>query len=74
MNEPVSFGPEGEFGMSEKHRYTRTSTDECTYGENKRHTGVVLVSRCDCLSSVLRSQHYLQTTSAYTPGLGRLAM
>src|SRR5258708_5639333 len=55
------------YGMSEKHLYTRTSTNECTYWGNKGHTGVVLVSRCDCLSSEPLSQHLLQATSAYTP-------
>jgi hypothetical protein len=43
-------------------------------GKNKGHTGVVLVSRFGCLSSVLLSPHFLQTTSAYTPDLGRLAV
>ena len=32
------------------------------------------MSRCDYLSSVLLSQHFLQTTLAYTPDLGRLAV
>ena len=31
----------------------------------------LLVSRCGCLSSVIRSPHFLQTTSAYIPDLGR---
>ena len=39
---------------------------------NKGHTGVVLVSRCGCLASVIRSPHFLQTTSAYIHDLGRL--
>ena len=60
--------------MSEKHLYTRTSSSGCTHWNNEGHTGVGLVSRCDCLSSVFLSQHYLQTTSVYTPGLGRLAV
>ena len=60
--------------MSEKHLYIRITTNECTYWENKGHTGVVLVSRSDGLSSVLLSPRFLQTTSAYTPDLGHLAM
>ena len=59
--------------MLEKRHYTRTFTYECMYLGDKGHTGVVLVSRCDCLS-VLLSQHFLQTTEAYTPDLGRLAI
>ena len=58
--------------MLEKHLYTRTSTIQCAYWESKGHTGVVLVSRCDCLSSVIRSPHFLQTTLAYTLDLERL--
>ena len=54
------------------HAYPCTFTNECTYWGNKRHTGVVLVSRCDCHSSLLLSPHFLQTTSAYTPDLERL--
>ena len=60
--------------MPEKHLYTRKCTNECTHWDNKGHTGVVLVSRCDCLSSVLLSQHHQRTTSAYTPDLGRLSV
>ena len=60
--------------MSETHLYARTSANECTYWVNNGHTGVVLVSRCDCLSSVLLSQHFLRTTLAYMPDLGRLAV
>ena len=35
-------------------------------GKNTGHTGVVLVSRYDWLSSVIRSPHFLQTALAYT--------
>ena len=42
--------------------------------KNKGHTGAVLVSRCDCLSPLLLSPHFLQTTSVYTPDLGHLAV
>ena len=59
--------------MLEKHLYTQI-TSECTYWGNMGHTGVVLVSRCDCLSCVILSRHFLQTTLAYTPGLERLAV
>jgi len=52
--------------------------DQCVsvraYWGSKGHTGVGLVSRCDRLSSVLLSPHFLQTTLAYTPDLERLAM
>ena len=58
--------------MSEKRLYTRTSTNELTYWGNKGHTGVVLVSRRGHLSSVIRSPHFLQTTSAYTHDLEHL--
>ena len=58
--------------MLEKYLYTRTSTIECTYWENKGHTGVELVSKCDRLSSVIRSPHFLQTALAYTLDLERL--
>jgi hypothetical protein len=74
MNDRSSFGPQRGSGMLERHLYTRTSTSECTYWGNKGHTGVVLVSRCDRLSSVILSPHFLQTTLAYTPDLERLAV
>ena len=60
--------------MSEKHLYAPTSTIQCTYWGISGHTGVVLVSRYDCLSSGLLSPHFLQTTSVYTPDLERLAV
>ena len=61
--------------MLEKHLCTSTSTNECMYWGGEGHTGVALVSRCDCPSSdVLHSPHYLQTTSAYMPDLGHLAV
>ena len=41
---------------------------------SKGHTGVGLVSRCDRLSSVILSPHFLQTTLAYNPDVERLAM
>ena len=34
----------------------------------------LLVSRCDCLSSVILSPHFPQTTLAYTPNLECLAV
>ena len=74
MNDHSLFGPQRGSEMSEKHLYTCKSTNECTYWENKGHTGVVLVSRCDRLSSALLSPHFLQTTSAYMPDVGRLAV
>ena len=45
-----------------------------TYWGSKGHTGVGLVSRCDRLSSVILSPHFLQTTLVYTPDLERLAV
>ena len=60
--------------MSEKHLYANIFTGYRTYWESKGHTGVVLVSRFDCLFSVIPSLHCLQTTSAYTLDLGRLAV
>jgi hypothetical protein len=36
----------------------------------KGHTGIVLVSRSGCLSSLILSLHFLPTTTAYTPELG----
>ena len=60
--------------MSVKHLYTRTFINACTYRGNKGHTAVVLVSRYDCLSSLLLSPRFLQITSAYTPDLERLAV
>ena len=60
--------------MSEKHLYVRISTGEWTYWGNKGHTGVVLVSRCGRLASVIHSPHFLQTTSAYTPDQERLGV
>ena len=39
-----------------------------------QHSSPVLVPRCFGLSCVLLSPHFLQTTSAYTPDLERLAM
>ena len=74
MNDRSSFGPQRGSGMLERYPYTRTFTSKCTYWENKGHTGVVLVSRCDRLSSAIPSPHFLQTTLAYTPDLERLAM
>ena len=47
---------------------------ECTYSGNMGRTGVGLVSRCDRLSSVILSPHFLQTTLAYTPDLERPAV
>ena len=60
--------------MSEKPLYTRKVTSECTYWKIQGHTGVVLASRCGRFSSVMLSPHFLQTTLAYTPDLGHLAM
>ena len=60
--------------MSEKHLYIHTFTGYRTYWKNKGHTGVVLVSRFDRLFSVVLSPHCLQSTSAYTPDLERLAV
>ena len=58
--------------MSEKRFYIREYTGEWTHWGNKGHTGVALVSRCGCLSSVIRSPRFLQTTSANTPDWERL--
>jgi len=44
------------------------------YWGSKGHTGAELVPRCDRLSSVILSRHFLQTTSAYTPDSERLAV
>ena len=71
-NDRSSFGPQPGSGISEKHLYVRTSTGEWTYWGNNEHTGVVLVSRCGCLSFLIRSPHFLQTSSAYNPGLEHL--
>ena len=60
--------------MLEKHLYTRTTINEWRYWENERHTGVVLVSRYDCLSSVIVSPYFLQTSSEYTPDLEHRAV
>ena len=60
--------------MLERHLYICTSTRECAYLETEGRTGVVLGSRCDCLSSVILSPRFLQTTSMYTPDLERLAV
>ena len=60
--------------MLEKHPYTCTLIFECKYLQNKRHTGVVLVSRCGCLSSVNLSAYFLQTNSTNTPDLERIAV
>ena len=74
MNDRSSFGPQRGSGMLERYLYTRTYTSEWTYWGNKGRTGVVSVSRCDCLSSVILSPHLLQTASAYTADLERLAV
>ena len=50
------------------------ATSKRTYRGDKRRTGAVLVSRCDHLSAVFLSPRFLQTTLAYTPDLGRLAV
>ena len=42
--------------------------------EKKGHTGVVLVSRCGYLSSVILSRYFLQTTLVYTPDLEHLVV
>ena len=60
--------------MSEKYLYTCTYINKRTNRGYKGYTGVVMVSRGDYLSSVLLSPHFLRTTSAYTPDLGRLAV
>ena len=60
--------------MSEKHLYIRISASEWTYWGNTGHTGDGLVSTCGCLSALVRSPHFLQSISAYTPDLGRLSM
>ena len=58
----ISLSPMSEF------MYVRT------YWGSKGHTGVGLVSKCDRLSSVILSPHFLQTTAAYTPDLEHLAV
>ena len=58
--------------MWEKHLYIRKPTGEWTAWGDKGHTGVVLVSRCGCFSFLIRALHFLQTSSAYIPDLGRL--
>ena len=72
MSDRAAFVPQRGSGMLERHLYTRTSTGEWTYCGIKGHTGVVLVSRCGCLSSAIRSPRCLQTTSVCSPDLERL--
>ncbi len=56
--------------MSEKYLYIRTDFSKYTSCGNKGHTGVGLVPRSGCLSAVILSPHFLQTTPAYTSNQG----
>ena len=71
MNGYASFGPQHGSGILEKHLYTRTPINRCTYKGNTRHTDVVLGGG---RSSVIVPPHFLQSSSAYTPGLGLFAV
>ena len=73
-NDWFSFVPQCECGTLKKHLYTCTLTIECTYWQNKGHTGVELVSRSGCLPSVIPSPRFPQTISVYTLDLECLSM
>ena len=56
--------------ISEKYRYTRISTIECTYWEIPPLCWVHI----DSLSTLLLSPHFPQATLAYTPDVERLVV
>ena len=73
-NDCSSFAPQCGVGMMEKRLCKYIFIGGHTYQGNKRHTGVVLVSRWRCLPSVNLSANLWQTISLYTPGLEGLAV
>ena len=66
--------PQHRSGMLEKHSYMLISTSEHASWKNRGHMGVEQEPRCDCLSSVFVSPHFLQTTLVCTPYLEPLAV